>query len=466
MIRFVFVVCSAIYLQLNFLYLLFVIYTVEQKYFIYLYIYYIYKDISGILEYLNVEWNMLKLSATELSTGEATTCHIFNYSHRPFRVSLGGRVYPQFRPLYHNKKINFECLNASKSIKRILLWTKFKGLPFVKYELGERQPLMALGCPVTNCEITENKSKYNESDLVLFHLRNRIDYMPNYRPASQRWVHVIYESPIHCHLCATHENVFNLSLTYTQDSDYASIYWTDAGLRWEANVDEATMTTTRAAFRLANRSFVKPHFAAALISACNAISKRDAYIRELGQYVPIKVFGKCGSPCPSTDCRQYISDNFKFFLAFENSFCRDYITEKFFDTLRYNVVVVAMGLGNYDHYVPKSAYINALDYETPKSLADYLLYLSNNETAYNEYFEWKKYVVYDKTHPTQAYLCEMCIQLHLEDKIGQVKKKQLTKMSRLFGLKENCRSPWNETTKTFNLNRTEGLWHSRFMSPE
>ncbi len=33
--------------------------------------------------------------------------------------------------------------------------------------------------------------------------------------------------------------------------------------------------------------------------------------------------------------------------------------------------------------------IFAEDYKTPESLAKYLLYLANNDTAYNEYLDWK-----------------------------------------------------------------------------
>ncbi|CAM4989011.1 unnamed protein product, partial [Rotaria socialis] len=35
-------------------------------------------------------------------------------------------------------------------------------------------------------------------------------------------------------------------------------------------------------------------------------------------------------------------------------------------------------------FAPNHSYINIYDYKTVKELADYLNYLSNNETAYNE----------------------------------------------------------------------------------
>ena len=38
-----------------------------------------------------------------------------------------------------------------------------------------------------------------------------------------------------------------------------------------------------------------------------------------------------------------INNNYYFYLAFENSLCDEYITEKFFRTLKFNTVPVVMG---------------------------------------------------------------------------------------------------------------------------
>ena len=213
------------------------------------------------------------------------------------------------------------------------LTIKFTGLPLIPVKLGSQLPFEDLKCPVTNCELTDDRSKLEESSLVLFHLRNSIDYFPSKRPRNQRWVHIIYESPINCHLCDKYENTFNLSATYTKDSDFSSIYWTDSGLYWNNDENDSNYTHNQDIYAS------KTEFAAALISACGAPSSRSDYIRELQNHVAINLYGKCGRPCPSNeDCRQFISRNYKFFILFENSICRDYITEKFFETLRYDVI--------------------------------------------------------------------------------------------------------------------------------
>jgi hypothetical protein len=78
------------------------------------------------------------------------------------------------------------------------------------------------------------------------------------------------------------------------------------------------------------------------------------YIEQLNKYAQVDVYGRCGKPCPPNskyDCKKLISDEYKFYLSFENSICKDYITEKFFNILNYNIIPVVLGGGNYDYYV-------------------------------------------------------------------------------------------------------------------
>ena len=54
---------------------------------------------------------------------------------------------------------------------------------------------------------------------------------------------------------------------------------------------------------------------------------------------------------------------------------------------RYRIVPVVFGLADYSSIAPPHSFINALDFPNVNSLAKYLLYLSENTTAYNQYFE-------------------------------------------------------------------------------
>ena len=81
------------------------------------------------------------------------------------------------------------------------------------------------------------------------------------------------------------------------------------------------------------------------------------------------------------------------------------------------------------------------DYASPENLAKYLLYLDHNHTAYNSYFEWKKFVNFNSKVPRFSVLCDMCIKLHMERFTG-IKKK----------IYENIQSYWHSgTCNSFNL---------------
>ena len=56
------------------------------------------------------------------------------------------------------------------------------------------------------------------------------------------------------------------------------------------------------------------------------------------EYVPVDIYGKCGNlSCPRTktdECYEMIERDYKFYLAFENGLCVDYVTEKLFNVMK------------------------------------------------------------------------------------------------------------------------------------
>lgn len=99
--------------------------------------------------------------------------------------------------------------------------------------------------------------------------------------------------------------------------------------------------------------------------------------------------------------------------------------------------------------VPKSGFINVLDYKSPKDLAEYLQYLDKNKTAYNSYFKWKKYALF-KDKLVFSNFCDMCIQLNLENYIP-IKRNIIQNIGALWGKKENCKIPKYDQNDTFYL---------------
>ena len=62
-------------------------------------------------------------------------------------------------------------------------------------------------------------------------------------------------------------------------------------------------------------------------------------------------------------CLQMLSTSYKFYLAFENSLCADYVTEKFWKVLDYNVIPVVMNGVNMTNFAPPNSYINLKDFK-------------------------------------------------------------------------------------------------------
>lgn len=89
------------------------------------------------------------------------------------------------------------------------------------------------------------------------------------------------------------------------------------------------------------------------------------------------------------------SKRFDDFFIYYISFNKRINTEKFSQTLKFNIIPVVLGYANYSDYLPKSTYIDALDFGSPKTLAEYMIYLAHNKTAYNSYFAWKQYMRVD-----------------------------------------------------------------------
>ena len=116
-----------------------------------------------------------------------------------------------------------------------------------------------------------------------------------------------------------------------------------------------------------------------------------------------------------------LSKRYRFYLAFENSLCQDYVTEKFFNKFGENVYIVLIVLGGFDYkrYLPEGTYINAADFRSPKDLARHLLALGKNVRAYAAMLERKSQYTNSNCGRKEPW-CKLCDMLHTKNLTSKV----------------------------------------------
>jgi alpha-1,3-fucosyltransferase len=138
-----------------------------------------------------------------------------------------------------------------------------------------------------------------------------------------------------------------------------------------------------------------------LVSHCETGINREGYVTELQKHLQVDIFGRCGKEdCTKkgNECFEKLSMNYLFYIAFENSICDDYATEKFFRTLMYPVIPVVMGGADYKAIAPPHSYIDVNDFKTVKQLAEHLIRLSKNLVTFyknkteNHFSPYPRYV--------------------------------------------------------------------------
>ncbi|KAJ7390337.1 alpha-(1-_3)-fucosyltransferase [Desmophyllum pertusum] len=354
--------------------------------------------------------------------------------------------------------------------KLILVFTPFPYEPW-----GPRNPEEAKSykfadwdgtpCEESRCQITFDKGLLNISNAVLFHaggLSQKIDIeeITRNRLSPQRWIFYTKECPGVLPIGPRYDGMYNWTATYRLDSDLFVPYGSYAPLELQAkpagedaidHVDKVSSNQRTQPDDVSEELYDKNvNYArgkdkmAAFGTSQHCGGHRFAFVRALMKHVEVSVFGKCANQLSETNNTWHCPHNMgkgcleefqrhKFYLAFENSLCIDYITEKYWrNSLERGLVPIVLGGARYspEQAIPGS-FINVADFDSVKALADYLKYLDKNDTAYNQYFQWRtKY----KVVKYQFWLCQLCKALHNPIK----SPKTYHKISEFWGVKGSC----------------------------
>ena len=267
----------------------------------------------------------------------------------------------------------------NKSVKLIVYWQDEE-----YFEKSRRYTDLCHQQDRRSCELKFDISQRAKADAVIFHASRISTTKPPFekRPG-QVWVAHAVEPPPHWwrgYASPEWRGVFNWTMTYRTDPDIFSPV---------GRLVRLPTTLPNNYTEIASR---KTKSIAWFVSNCKTKykygSRREKYVKELRKYIDVDIFGECGPrECPKSDmshCMDILTFTYRFYLAFENSLCQEYVAEKFFRTFREGTEVVPVVLGKHDYkrYLPGGTYINAADFRSPKDLAKHLRALSKDLHSY------------------------------------------------------------------------------------
>lgn len=248
---------------------------------------------------------------------------------------------------------------AVSHTKYVLMWNKYHLI--VKDDGND--VFSKLNCSVSNCIFTANRdllSDYSRFDAILFnhiHLNTK-EGRPTRRSNSQIYIFTTIESAANLPACEIYnDEFFNWTFTHRLDSDVVWNYFVvrDSIGNIVAPSKNVNWLVTKKHISPKIRSIFKGRRKAAawIVSHCNADSLRDEYLTRLQQHLfhyslTLDVYGQCtGTKCENNDCEKMLRDNYYFYMAFENSFSEDYVTEKVLHGYDNYVVPIVYGAANY-----------------------------------------------------------------------------------------------------------------------
>ncbi|KAI9563626.1 hypothetical protein GHT06_011090 [Daphnia sinensis] len=299
-----------------------------------------------------------------------------------------------------NPKTNVSQVKQKRDVKSILIWNA-----------PERAEVVAfaghfLSCPIKECrmDLASGNASLDDYDAIVINFNDQypLPGIPNSRRLPhQRFIFFTQEPPPALKEYDFHQydGYFNWTMTYRKDSDILFSY---------GRIRKRTTSF------VSKTSVNKTKLVAWMATQCKTDGRRESYIQQLRNYIDIDVYGLCGRlscarhpiDVSHPRCYDMLESTYKFYLSFENSICRDYVTEKFFKILERRIVPVVYGGADYRSIAPAGSYIDARLY-SPAQLAEYLMRIDANDTLLLRR-SWCD------GHGRRGF-CDLCSRLHLDN---------------------------------------------------
>lgn len=219
-------------------------------------------------------------------------------------------------------------------------------------------------------------------------------------------------------------------MTYRQDSDIVHDYGRyilrnrSSTIRDHQAVDfYLSSTTNRSAFNISVEFSKRKNRILWFVSNCHTRTARHRVAAQLGRLYSIDQYGQCASSKKktgrvSTNQFERLLFQYKFYLAFENSDCQDYVTEKaFYNALAHGTIPIVFrpNAETYRKLLPPDSFIHLDKFQNLSEVADELHRISERIDVFQHYHQWRTdYRLI--TWPTNYYIndrfCDLCTKLY------------------------------------------------------
>jgi glycoprotein 3-alpha-L-fucosyltransferase len=213
-------------------------------------------------------------------------------------------------------------------------------------------------------------------------------------------------------------------MTYRQDSDIVHSYGRyilrnlSSTIRDHQSSDYyLSSTTNQSTFNITSEYHRRENRILWIVSNCHARSRRNELARKLNTSFPIDQFGQC-SANKITDRIEDLLVKYKFYLAFENAQCEDYITEKlFYNSLIHGSIPIVLGASpnNYQNLLPMKSFIHIEQYQNLSQLGVHLKDITERIDLFQSYHQWRqdyRIIAWKSNYFIDDRFCDLCLKLH------------------------------------------------------
>ncbi|EGG21579.1 glycosyltransferase [Cavenderia fasciculata] len=151
---------------------------------------------------------------------------------------------------------------------------------------------------------------------------------------------------------------------------------------------------------------------------------RTQFVKQLMEYIKVDSYGSCLNNVQmpkgggkdeynSHSIKLQVMSRYQFYLAFEKINCQEYLSEVVYHCLSAGVVPVIIASPDTHSRLPKGSYIDAEQFDSAIDLANHLKSVYQNQTLYQQYFNWRNDVYalrnwIDNAFPSTTYSRVAC----------------------------------------------------------